>query len=43
MIRVAIDSNILIYAEFEPDSEEGDSLRRLDFAGRAGRCHTNSG
>src|SRR5215831_12101365 len=23
MIRVAIDSNILIYAEFEPDSEKG--------------------
>ncbi len=23
MIRVAIDSNVLIYAEFEPDSEKG--------------------
>ena len=29
MIRVAIDSNILIYAEFEPDSEKGTRSANL--------------
>jgi len=35
MIRVAIDSNILIYAEFEPDSEKG--TRSADLILRAAR------
>ena len=35
MIRVAIDSNILIYAEVEPDSEKG--VRSADLILRAAR------
>jgi hypothetical protein len=35
MIRVALDSDILIYAEVEPDSEKGGSLGRFDPARRS--------
>ena len=35
MTRVALDSNILIYAELEPDSDEG--MRAADLILRAAR------
>ena len=41
MIRVALDSNVLIYAEIEPDSEKGIRSAELILQAR-GMAHTGA-
>ena len=43
MTRVALDSNILIYAELEPDFEKGEARRRTHPTHGAERCHSSAG